>query len=68
MELGVDGVLLNSGIALAREPLRMAAAMKQACLAGRHAYLAGRIARRLYASASSPAEGRIEGAQATDAR
>jgi thiazole synthase len=68
MELGVDGVLLNSGIALAREPLRMAVAMKQACLAGRHAYLAGRIARRLYASASSPAEGRIEGAQATDAR
>ncbi len=68
MELGVDGVLLNSGIALAREPLRMAAPMKQACLAGRHAYLAGRIARRLYASASSPAEGRIEGAQAADAR
>jgi thiazole synthase len=68
MELGVDGVLLNSGIALAREPLRMAVAMKQACLAGRHAYLAGRIVRRLYASASSPAEGRIEGAQAADAR
>lgn len=64
MELGAAGVLLNSGIALAREPLRMAVAMKHACIAGRQAYLAGRIPRRLYAHASSPTEGRIEGAQA----
>lgn len=62
MELGAEGVLLNSGIALAREPLRMAEAMKLACRAGRHAYLAGRIPRRLYANASSPMEGRIAGA------
>lgn len=64
MELGVAGVLLNSGIALAREPLRMAAAMRSAWIAGRQAYLAGRIPRRLHASASSPLEGRIEGAAA----
>ncbi len=64
MELGAAGVLLNSGIALAREPLRMALAMKHACIAGRQAFLAGRIPRRLYAHASSPTEGRIEGAQA----
>lgn len=57
MELGVDGVLLNSGVALAREPLRMAAAMRDAVSAGRQAFLAGRIPRRLYANASSPAEG-----------
>ncbi len=63
MELGVAGVLLNSGIALAREPLRMAAAMKHAWIAGRQAYLAGRIPRRLHANASSPLAGRIEGAQ-----
>jgi len=59
MELGVDGVLLNSGIALARDPLRMAAAMRDACAAGRQAFLAGRIPRRLYANASSPSEGLI---------
>jgi len=59
MELGIDGVLLNTGIAHAREPLRMAAAMRDACLAGRHAWLAGRIGRRLYANASSPTEGLI---------
>jgi len=59
MELGVDGVLLNTAIAGAREPLRMAAAMRDACSAGRHAHLAGRIPRRLYANASSPAEGLI---------
>ena len=63
MELGVAGVLLNSGIALAREPLRMAEAMKLACIAGRQSYLAGRMPRRLYANASSPLEGRIEGAE-----
>lgn len=62
MELGIEGVLLNSGIALAREPLRMAAAMRDACAAGRHAYLAGRIPRRLYANASSPESGVIAAA------
>ena len=59
MELGVDGVLLNTGIAHAKDPLRMAAAMKAATQAGRHAYLAGRISKRLYATASSPEEGLI---------
>jgi thiazole synthase len=60
MELGVEGVLLNTGIALAREPLRMAAAMRDACAAGRQAFLAGRIPKRLYANASSPTSGLIE--------
>jgi thiazole synthase len=60
MELGVAGVLLNTGIASAREPLRMAAAMRDACRAGRNAYLAGRIPRRMYANASSPVDGVIE--------
>jgi thiazole synthase len=59
MELGAAGVLLNTGIAEAREPLRMAAAMRDACRAGRQAFLAGRIPRRLYANASSPMDGRI---------
>jgi len=59
MELGIDGVLLNSGIALAQEPLRMAAAMRDACAAGRQAFLAGRIPKRLYANASSPESGLI---------
>jgi thiazole synthase len=59
MELGCDGVLLNTAIAHAREPLRMAQAMRHACLAGRLSYLAGRIPRKLYAQASSPMEGRI---------
>jgi thiazole synthase len=59
MELGCDGVLLNTGIAHAKDPLRMAHAMRQACDAGRLAYLAGRIPRKLYATASSPMEGRI---------
>jgi thiazole synthase len=63
MELGVAGVLLNTGIASAREPLRMAVAMRDACRAGRQAYLAGRIQRRLYANASSPLEGTIAGAR-----
>jgi thiazole synthase len=57
MELGVEGVLLNTGIALAREPVRMARAMRLAVEAGRDAYLAGRIPRKLYASASSPLDG-----------
>jgi thiazole synthase len=59
MELGCDGVLLNTGIAGAKDPLRMAHAMRHACEAGRLAYLAGRIPRKLYAQASSPLEGRI---------
>jgi len=59
MELGAAGVLLNTGIAGARDPLRMAAAMRDACLAGRNARLAGRIERRLYANASSPTDGVI---------
>jgi thiazole synthase len=59
MELGCDGVLLNTGIAHAQDPLRMAWAMRHACAAGRLAYLAGRIAKKMYAQASSPLEGRI---------
>ena len=59
MELGCDGVLLNTGIASAQDPLRMAHAMRLACESGRLAYLAGRIPKKLYASASSPMEGRI---------
>jgi thiazole synthase len=63
MELGVDGVLLNTGIAHAKDPLEMARAMRLACEAGRLAYLAGRIPKKLYATASSPTEGRIDGAK-----
>jgi thiazole synthase len=59
MELGVDGVLLNTGIAHARDPLRMAHAMRAAVESGRLAFLAGRIPRKLYATASSPEEGVI---------
>ena len=61
MELGVDGVLLNTGIAHAKDPIRMAHAMRLACESGRHAFLAGRIPRKLYATASSPIEGTIVG-------
>ncbi|MGD9854553.1 MAG: thiazole synthase [Planctomycetaceae bacterium] len=57
MELGCDGVLLNTGIAGAKDPLLMAHAMKLACRAGRFAFLAGRIPKRLYATASSPEHG-----------
>ncbi|MGH9391791.1 MAG: thiazole synthase [Vicinamibacteria bacterium] len=60
MELGCDGVLMNTAIAGAKEPVRMARAMRLAVESGRLAYLAGRIPRRLYASASSPLEGLIE--------
>ncbi len=59
MELGVDGVLLNTGIAGANDPLRMAHAMRLAVEAGRLAAGAGRIARKLYATASSPTQGLI---------
>jgi thiazole synthase len=61
MELGVDGVLLNTGIAHARDPLAMADAMRHATQAGRLAHLAGRIPKRLYATASSPEDGVITG-------
>jgi len=57
MELGCDGVLMNTAIAQARTPVLMASAMKKAVEAGREAYLAGRIPRRAYASASSPIDG-----------
>jgi len=59
MELGADGVLLNTAIAHAKDPVLMAHAMRNACEAGRQSYLAGRIPRKLYASASSPWEGAI---------
>ena len=59
MELGADGVLLNTGIAHAKDPVRMAAAMRHALEAGRLSYLAGRIAKKRYATASSPFEGVI---------
>ena len=59
MELGADGVLLNTGIAHAADPVRMAIAMRAACEAGYHGHHAGRIARKLYATASSPWEGVI---------
>ncbi|GIW70661.1 MAG: thiazole synthase [Planctomycetota bacterium] len=60
MELGADGVLMNTAIACAREPVRMAHAMRLAVEAGRQAYLAGRIPKKLYATASSPIEGLLE--------
>lgn len=59
MELGVDGVLLNTGIAHAKDPVRMARAMRLATEAGRLAWQSGRIAKKLYATASSPVEGTI---------
>lgn len=59
MELGVDGVLLNTGIAHAKDPIRMADAMRHATEAGRLAFLSGRIPKKLYATASSPEEGTI---------
>ena len=59
MELGVDGVLMNTGIAGAADPVMMAEAMRKAVEAGRLAVLSGRIPRRMYATASSPVEGVI---------
>ena len=59
MELGADGVLMNTAIAGAQDPAAMAEAMKYAVRAGRLAYLAGRIPRKLYATASSPVEGLV---------
>jgi thiazole synthase len=57
MELGADAVLMNTGIAAAQDPVQMAEAMKHAVIAGRKAYLAGRMPKKLYATASSPLEG-----------
>lgn len=57
MELGCDGVLMNTAIAGARQPILMASAMKHAIIAGREAFLAGRIPRKRFASASSPIDG-----------
>ncbi len=59
MELGVDGVLMNTGVAGAKDPVLMAEAMRLAVDSGRKAFLAGRIPRKLYATASSPLEGAI---------
>ena len=59
MELGCDAVLMNTAIAGAKDPILMASAMKHAVIAGREAYLAGRMPRRMYASASSPMAGLI---------
>ncbi len=59
MELGCDGVLMNTAIAGARDPVLMASAMRKAIEAGREAFLAGRIPRKRYASASSPLDGTI---------
>jgi thiazole synthase len=60
MELGCDGVLMNTAIAGARDPVLMASAMRKAVQAGREAFLAGRIPRKRYASASSPLDGTID--------
>jgi thiazole synthase len=59
MELGCDGVLMNTAIAEAKNPILMAEAMKNAVAAGRQAYLAGRMKKRLYADPSSPVGGLI---------
>ena len=60
MEIGVDGVLTNTAIAQAKDPVKMATAMKHAVIAGRLSYLAGRIPKKPFATASSPTEGLIE--------
>lgn len=60
MELGADGVLLNTGIAQAADPVRMAHAMRYACDAGYHGHRSGRIPRKLYATASSPLDDTID--------
>jgi thiazole synthase len=59
MELGCDGVLMNTAIAEAKDPVRMATAMKHAVIAGREAYLAGRMPKKRYADPSSPLAGLI---------
>ena len=60
MELGCDGVLMNTAIAEAKNPILMASAMKKAIESGREAFLAGRMKKRLYASKSSPEDGVIK--------
>ena len=65
MELGADGVLMNTAIACAKDPVKMAEAMRLAVESGRLAYEAGRIPRKEYASASSPVEGVLRAAQGT---
>lgn len=60
MEIGADGVLTNTAIATAKDPILMAEAMKYAVISGRMSYLAGRMAKKPYASASSPLEGIVE--------
>jgi thiazole synthase len=60
MELGVDGVLMNTGVAGARDPVLMASSMRKAVEAGREAFLAGRIPMKRYATASSPVEGIVK--------
>ena len=57
LELGVDGILMNTAVALAKDPVKMAAAMRDAVVAGRAAFEAGRIPKKPYASASSPTDG-----------
>jgi thiazole synthase len=59
MELGCDGVLMNTAIAEAKDPVLMASAMRHAIIAGREAFRAGRMPRRRYASASSPVDGLV---------
>jgi thiazole synthase len=68
MEMGCDGVLLNSAVARARDSVKMATAIRHAAEAGRLAYEAGRIPRRLYATASTPGEGRIAPVEEREAR
>lgn len=60
MELGIDGILMNTAVAHAKDPVKMANAMRMGVLAGRLAYEAGRMEEKLYAQASSPIEGMIE--------
>jgi thiazole synthase len=59
MEQGADAVLVNTAIAESRDPVRMAQAMRQAVVAGREGFLAGRMPRRAKAAPSSPTEGRV---------
>ncbi len=61
MEMGAAGVLLNTAVAAAKDPVKMAAAVRNACDAGRMAFEAGRMAKKDYATPSSPVEGRIQG-------
>ena len=59
MELGCDGVLINSAIAKAKKPILMAKAFKQAVISGRNSFIAGRMNKNYFASASSPSKGLI---------